>query len=47
MSLDQKIGQLFMPMVFSKKDSSHYMATLKLIEKYHIGGIVFSLGSPF
>ena len=47
MSLDQKIGQLFMPMVFSKKDSSHYMATLKLIKKYHIGGIVFSLGSPF
>jgi len=34
-------------MVFSKKDSSHYMATLKLIKKYHIGGIVFSLGSPF
>ena len=47
MSLDQKIGQLFMPMVFSKKDSSHYIATLKLIKKYHIGGIVFSLGSPF
>ena len=47
MSLDQKIGQLFMPMVFSRKDSSHYSFTLKLIKKYHIGGIVFSLGSPF
>ena len=34
LSLDEKIGQLFMPMVFSKKDSSHYRATLKLIKKW-------------
>ena len=47
MSLDQKIGQLFMPMVFSRKDSTHYISSLELIKKYHIGGIIFSLGSPY
>ena len=35
MSLDQKIGQLFMPMVFSRKDSTHYIASLKLIKISH------------
>ena len=45
MSLDQKIGQLFMPMVFSRKDSTHYISSLELIKKYHIGGVIFSLGS--
>ena len=47
MSLDQKIGQLFMPMVFSRKDSKHYTSSLELIKKYHIGGVIFSLGSPY
>ena len=47
MSLDQKVGQLFMPMVFSRKDSTHYISSLKLIKKYHIGGVIFSLGSPY
>ena len=47
LSLDQKIGQLFTPMVFSKKDEDHFDEIKNLIEKYHIGGIIFSLGSPF
>ena len=47
LSLDQKIGQLFTPMVFSKKDKDHFDETKNLIEKYHIGGIIFSSGSPF
>ena len=46
MSLDQKIGQLFTPMVFSKKDDKHFDDIRSLIEKYHIGGIIFSLGAP-
>ena len=46
MSLDQKIGQLFTPMVFSKKDDKHFDDIKSLIEKYHIGGIIFSLGAP-
>ena len=46
MSLDQKIGQLFTPMVFSEKDDEHFDEIKDLIEKYHIGGIIFSLGGP-
>jgi beta-N-acetylhexosaminidase len=46
MSLDQKIGQLFTPMVFSKKDDEHFDEIKDLIEKHHIGGIIFSLGGP-
>ena len=46
MSLDQKIGQLFTPMVFSKKDDEHFDDIRSLIERYHIGGIIFSLGAP-
>ncbi|MEC8635808.1 MAG: glycoside hydrolase family 3 N-terminal domain-containing protein [Bacteroidota bacterium] len=46
MSLDQKIGQLFTPMVFSKKDDKHFDEIKGLIQKYHIGGIIFSLGAP-
>lgn len=45
-ALDEKIGQLFMPMVFSKYDSLHFKKSLELVEKYHIGGVVFSLGGP-
>ena len=30
LNLDQKIGQLFMPMVFTERDSSHFKATLDL-----------------
>ena len=46
MSLDQKIGQLFTPMVFSKKDNEHFDDIRSLIQKHHIGGIIFSLGDP-
>ena len=46
MSLDQKIGQLFTPMVFSKKGDEHFDEIKNLIEKYHIGGLIFSLGGP-
>ena len=46
MSLDQKIGQLFTLMVFSKKDKKHFEEIKELIDKYHIGGIIFSLGGP-
>ncbi len=46
LSVDQKIGQLFTPMVFSIKDTAHYHEIKTLIEKYHIGGIIFSQGGP-
>ena len=33
-------------MVFSKKGDEHFDEIKNLIEKYHIGGIIFSLGGP-
>tara|TARA_A100001011_G_scaffold366904_1_gene419850 strand:- start:13077 stop:15977 length:2901 start_codon:yes stop_codon:yes gene_type:complete len=45
-SLKEKVGQLFMPMVFTERDSSHYRLNLNLIKEYKIGGLVFSLGGP-
>jgi len=45
LSLDQKIGQLFMPMVFSQGDQSHYQQISEDLKKYHLGGIIFSKGT--
>jgi beta-glucosidase-like glycosyl hydrolase/CubicO group peptidase (beta-lactamase class C family) len=44
MSLEEKIGQLFMVDVFSEAPRSNIK---ELIEKYHIGGIIFSKGGPY
>lgn len=46
LSLEEKVGQLFMPMVFTEKDSLHYLETLKLVQEQKIGGLIFSLGGP-
>ena len=46
LSLKEKVGQLFVPMVFSERDSSHYIFNLNLIKEYNLGGLVFSLGGP-
>ena len=45
LTLDQKIGQLFMPMVFSQGDQSHYQQIFEDLKKYHLGGIIFSKGT--
>jgi beta-glucosidase-like glycosyl hydrolase/CubicO group peptidase (beta-lactamase class C family) len=45
LSLDQKIGQLFMPMVFSQGDQNHYQQIFEDLKKYHLGGIIFSKGT--
>ena len=45
LTLEQKIGQLFMPMVFSQGDQNHYQKAISAIEKYHLGGIIFSKGT--
>ena len=47
LSLDQKIGQLFVPMVFSKKDDQHFEEIKNLIKEHHIGGLIFSSGTPY
>ncbi|MDC3276035.1 serine hydrolase [Flavobacteriaceae bacterium] len=46
LSLNEKVGQLFMPMVFSEKDSLHYFQTLKLVKEQKVGGLIFSRGGP-
>ena len=44
MSLEEKVGQLFMVDVFSQSPRSNIK---ELIEKYHIGGVIFSKGGPY
>lgn len=46
MSLDEKIGQLFMVMVASDQDRASTDKIRSLIEKQHIGGVIFSKGGP-
>lgn len=45
MTLDQKIGQLFMVMAFPDGNLSKQQNTIYQIKKYHVGGILFSSGT--
>ena len=45
MTLDQKIGQLFMVMAYPDGNASKKMATSSQIRKQHIGGVLFSKGT--
>ena len=45
-TLKEKIGQLFVPMVFSNRDSFHLKNTLDLVRRNQIGGVIFSKGNP-
>ncbi|MGV6828464.1 MAG: glycoside hydrolase family 3 N-terminal domain-containing protein [Flavobacteriales bacterium] len=46
MSLEEKVGQLFMTVVFSNDTKANTDKTTQLIKKYGIGGIIFSKGGP-
>ncbi|MGB2397790.1 MAG: glycoside hydrolase family 3 N-terminal domain-containing protein [Flavobacteriaceae bacterium] len=46
MSLDEKLGQLFMVAAFSENGEAHFKAITQQIEDFHLGGIIFSLGDP-
>ncbi len=46
MTVDEKIGQLLMVQAYSNKDENHTSFIENLIEKYHIGGLVFMQGTP-
>ncbi|MCL6462827.1 MAG: serine hydrolase [Flavobacterium micromati] len=46
MSLQEKIGQLFMIAAYSNKDSIHVNKTKALIQNYNIGGVIFFQGGP-
>ncbi|WP_221389925.1 glycoside hydrolase family 3 N-terminal domain-containing protein [Dyadobacter sp. NIV53] len=46
MSTEEKIGQLFMVATFSNRDESHYRNIDRLINDFHIGGLIFFQGGP-
>ncbi len=46
MTLEQKVGQLFMISAFSNRNETDYNYLENQIKKYHIGGIIFFQGNP-
>lgn len=46
MTTDQKIGQLYMVAAYSNRDEKHMRDLRNLVERYHIGGLIFFQGSP-
>ncbi|MFC2109930.1 glycoside hydrolase family 3 N-terminal domain-containing protein [Bacteroidota bacterium] len=46
MTLDEKIGQLFMVQAYSNKDEKHARKIESEIKKHHIGGLIFMQGTP-
>lgn len=46
LSLKERIGQLFMPMVFSSQDEKAHNEIIRQIKEYKIGGVIFSKGGP-
>jgi len=45
MTIDQKIGQLFMMQAYSNRDDKHKRSIENLIKKYNIGGLIFMQGT--
>lgn len=46
MTIDEKIGQFFMVQAYSNKDKKHSDFIESLIDKHHIGGLIFMQGTP-
>lgn len=46
LSVEERIGQLFMVAAYSNKDKEHEKELTKLVEKYHVGGLIFFQGGP-
>lgn len=46
MSLDEKLGQLFMVMIASDQGTADFDQLELLIKEQHIGGVIFSTGGP-
>ncbi|MCK5781268.1 MAG: serine hydrolase [Flavobacteriales bacterium] len=46
MTIDEKIGQLFVVDAFSNGNRSNENAIVNMIKKYHVGGLVFFKGDP-
>jgi len=46
MSIEEKIGQLFMIQAYSNRDDEHRREIAKMIKEYHVGGLIFMQGTP-
>ena len=46
MTIEQKIGQLFMIQAYSNKKNEHTEELIKLINRYQVGGVIFMQGGP-
>lgn len=46
LSLEERIGQLFMVAAYSNKTAAHEQELANLIKKSHIGGLIFFQGGP-
>ncbi len=46
MTVDEKIGQLFMVQAYSNKDQKHEEFITNMIREYHIGNLIFMQGTP-
>jgi beta-N-acetylhexosaminidase len=46
LTLDQKIGQLFIVAAYSNQGEGEYQKVDNLIQKYNIGGLIFMQGTP-
>ncbi len=46
MTIEEKIGQLFMVAAYSNRTQDHVDAIKKLVENYKIGGLIFFQGGP-
>ena len=46
MTVDEKIGQLFMVQAYSNLDSVHENEIKEMIQEYHVGNLIFMQGTP-
>lgn len=46
MTLEEKVGQLYMVQVMSNQDEATKNKLVNLIKTHHIGGLIYSLGTP-
>ena len=46
MTIDEKIGQLFMIQAYSNLDQKHEDFITEMITKYHVGNLIFMQGTP-
>ena len=46
MTVDEKIGQLFMVQAYSNLDDAHEKVISDMIQKHHVGNLIFMQGTP-